>query len=198
MPDHFRGGGGGESAPPQPPLVLLLSEALGLCAPHTTPLKHCAPKTLCPSDTPVYCSPGTRRCLTVVHPTNARPQGHSADGLPCARGNGLWRAHGGKRHGVPGAPCGRGRGRPGGCERRAPGALQPPPPPPHVTFRRVVAPLRGPGQSPVLPSACCVGSLRSVGRCGRCSCWCRFRVRGAQWLVCWGCAVPPPPSRGCP
>ena len=51
---------------------------------------------------------------------------------------------------------------------------------PCVTFRRVVAPLRGPGQSPVLPFACCVGSLLSVGRCGRCSCWCRFRVRGAQ------------------
>ena len=63
-----------------------------------------------------------------------------------------------------------------------------PPPPPCVTFRRVVAPLRGPGQSPVLPFACCVASLRSVGRCGRCSCWCRFRVRGAQSLVCWGCA----------
>ena len=56
----------------------------------------------------------------------------------------------------------------------------------------------GPGQSPVLPFACCVGSLLSVGRCGRCSCWCRFRVRGAQWLVCWGragCGSPPsPPS----
>ena len=36
------------------------------------------------------------------------------------------------------------------------------------------------GQSPALPFACCVGSLLSVGRCGRCSCWCRFRVRGAQ------------------
>ena len=59
---------------------------------------------------------------------------------------------------------------------------------PCVTFRRVVAPLRGPGQSPVLPFACCVGSLLSVGRCGRCSCWCRFRVHGAQYLVCWGCA----------
>ena len=54
---------------------------------------------------------------------------------------------------------------------------------PRVTFRRVVAPLRGPGQSPILPFTCCVGSLRSVGRCGRCSCWCRFRVRGAQWSV---------------
>ena len=53
-------------------------------------------------------------------------------------------------------------------------------PPPCVTFRLVVAPLRGPGRSPVLPFACCVGSLLSVGRCGRCSCWCRFRVRGAQ------------------
>ena len=42
-----------------------------------------------------------------------------------------------------------------------------------VTFRRVVVSLRGPGQSPVLHFACCVGSLRSVGRCGRCSCWCR-------------------------
>ena len=61
-------------------------------------------------------------------------------------------------------------------------------PPPCVTFRRVAVPLRGPGQSPVLPFACCVGSLRSVGRCGRCSCWCRFRVRGAPSLVCRGCA----------
>ena len=60
--------------------------------------------------------------------------------------------------------------------------------PPCVTFRRAVVSLRGPGQSPVLPFACCVGSLRSVGRCGRCSCWCHFRVRGAQSLVCWGCA----------
>ena len=46
-------------------------------------------------------------------------------------------------------------------------------PPPCVTFRLAVAPLRGPGRSPVLPFACCVGSLLSVGRCGRCSCWCR-------------------------
>ena len=60
-------------------------------------------------------------------------------------------------------------------------------PSPRVTFRRVVAPLQGPGQSPVLPFACCVGSLRSVSRCGRCSCRCRFRVRGAQSLVYRGC-----------
>ena len=60
-------------------------------------------------------------------------------------------------------------------------------PPPCVTFRLVVVSLRGPGRSPVLPFACCVGSLLSVGRCGRCSCWCRFRVRRSQWLVCWGC-----------
>ena len=60
---------------------------------------------------------------------------------------------------------------------------------PRVTFRRVVAPLRGPGRSPVLPFACCVGSLRSVGRCGRCSCGCRFRVRALP---------PPPPPRLCP
>ena len=60
-------------------------------------------------------------------------------------------------------------------------------PSPRVTLRRGVAPLQGPGQSPLRPFACCVGALRSVGRCGRCSCWCRFRVRGAQW-VRWGCA----------
>ena len=53
-------------------------------------------------------------------------------------------------------------------------------PSPCVTFRRVVVPLRGPGQPPVLPFACCVGLLLSVSRCGRCSCWCYFRVRGAQ------------------
>ena len=63
-----------------------------------------------------------------------------------------------------------------------------PPPPPCVTFCRIAVSLRGPGQSPVLPFACCVGSLRSVGRCGRWSCWCRFHVRGAQSLVCRGCA----------
>ena len=51
-------------------------------------------------------------------------------------------------------------------------------PAPCVTFRRVVVSLWGPGQSPVLPFACCVGSLRFVGRCGPCSCWCRFRVGG--------------------
>ena len=50
----------------------------------------------------------------------------------------------------------------------APAQLQLPSPP-RVTVRLVVAPLRGPGRSPVLPFACCVGSLRSVGRCGRCS-----------------------------
>jgi hypothetical protein len=57
---------------------------------------------------------------------------------------------------------------------RWPPALQPPAPrggglangpqaPPRVTFRRVVVSLRGPGQSPVLPFACCVGLLLSVG-----------------------------------
>ena len=66
--------------------------------------------------------------------------------------------------------------------------MPPLPLPPCVTFHLVVVSLQGPGQSPVLPFACCVGSLLSVGRCGRCSCWCHFRVRGAQWLVCWGCA----------
>ena len=62
------------------------------------------------------------------------------------------------------------------------------PPPLRMTFRLVVVPLRGPGQSPVRPFACCVGSLLSVGRCGRCSCWCRFRIRGAPSLVYRGCA----------
>ena len=33
---------------------------------------------------------------------------------------------------------------------------------PCVTFRQVVVPLRGPGQSPGLPFACCVGPLRPV------------------------------------
>ena len=49
-----------------------------------------------------------------------------------------------------------------------------------VTFRRVAVFLRGLGQSPVLPFACCVGSILSDGRCGGCSLWCRFRVSGAQ------------------
>ena len=58
---------------------------------------------------------------------------------------------------------------------------------PCVTFRLVVAPLRGPGQSPFFPShvasGCCFLSAAAAG-----ACWYRFRVRGAQWLVWWGCA----------
>ena len=46
------------------------------------------------------------------------------------------------------------------------GLIQRPPPPPCVTFRRVAVSLRGPGQSPVHPFACCIGSLRAVGRFG--------------------------------
>ena len=38
-----------------------------------------------------------------------------------------------------------------------------------VTFRRAAVSLRGPGQSPFLPFACCVGLLRSDGRRGLCS-----------------------------
>ena len=76
---------------------------------------------------------------------------------------------------------------------------------PRVTFRLVVVSLWGPGQSPGLPFACCVGSLLSVGCCGRCSCWCRLRVGGAQWLGVGvvpavhrgGAPPPPPPSSGC-
>ena len=85
-----------------------------------------------------------------------------------------------RRHGA--SPLGYARARTPG------GAVPWQPVTPCVTFRRGVAPLRGPGQSPGLPFACCVGSLRSVGRCGRCSRWCRFRVRGAPSLVCRGCA----------
>ena len=63
-----------------------------------------------------------------------------------------------------------------------------PPPPPCVTFRWVAVSLRGPGQSRVRPSACCVGSLRSDGCCGRCSfCGVVFALAGpSRWS-------PPPP-----
>ena len=52
---------------------------------------------------------------------------------------------------------------------RGPGQspVVPSPPPPRVTFRRVVVSLRGPGQSPVLPFACCVGSqVLTAAACG--------------------------------
>ena len=54
-----------------------------------------------------------------------------------------------------------------------------------MTFRRVAVSLRGPGQSPVLPFVCCVGSLCFLGHCGLSSCWCR--ICRAQSLVYWGC-----------
>ena len=66
-----------------------------------------------------------------------------------------------------------------------------------MTFRLVVAPLRGPGRSPVLPFACCVGSLLSVGRCGRCSCWCRFSVRPVVGVLGLPPPLPPPPDQNC-
>ena len=58
--------------------------------------------------------------------------------------------------------------------------------PPCVTFRLVVVSLWGPGQSPVLPFACCVGSLLSVGRCTV------FHVRllGLPGTVQWGQTKP--------
>ena len=84
--------------------------------------------------------------------------------------------------------AGRGNGHKAGLAKMSSRPLFKEPPPPCVTFRRVAVSLRGPGRSPVRPFARCVGSLRSVGRCGWCSRWCRFRARGAQWLVCRGCA----------
>ena len=54
---------------------------------------------------------------------------------------------------------------------------------PSVTFRLVVVPLRGPGRSPVLPFACCVGSLLSVGRCGRCSGVVSAFTEPSSWCV---------------
>ena len=56
--------------------------------------------------------------------------------------------------------------------------------PPCVTFRLVAVSLRGPGQSPDLPFACCVGSLLSVGRCGRCSPLCSCNEYWGQRSSC--------------
>ena len=70
-----------------------------------------------------------------------------------------WGRHRKGPHPIFRIAAGSGRARVGQSDR----------PPPRVTFRLVVVSLRGPGQSPVLPFACCVGSLRSGGRCGRCS-----------------------------
>ena len=66
---------------------------------------------------------------------------------------------------------------------------------PRVTFRRVVVPLRGPGQSPVLPSACCVGSVRSVGCCGGAPAGAPPPARAVVYVT--DCPDPPPPPRGC-
>ena len=97
-------------------------------------------------------------------------------------------------------------------------AIPRPPIPPRVTLHRVAGSLRGPGRSPARPFACCVGSLRSVGRCGR---WMQKKKIGAVGAVspaplslktCWGgvdtrtgwrtaplgTPPPPPPSRRSP
>ena len=114
------------------------------------------------------------------HKPKVGPQGRRRDRGFCAVGIG--RRHRWRRRVYMGGPSlGKPSALTGVCEtsRRAYT--------PCVTCRLVVVPLRGPGQSPVLPFACCVGLLLSASRCGRCSCW-SFCVRGAQWLVCWGCA----------
>ena len=49
---------------------------------------------------------------------------------------------------------------PGAPASKAPIKQHPRHPSPCVTLRRVAVSLRGPGQSPILPFACCVGSLR--------------------------------------
>ena len=69
-----------------------------------------------------------------------------------------------------------------------------------MTFRLVVAPLRGPGRSPVLPFACCVGSLLSVGRCGALagdvsafaepSSWCAGALLNVAWCAVCASAAP--------
>ena len=135
-------------------------------------------------------------CTTVAREVGVRvPERRRDGGRP-----GLWVNRGQKHGGAPGHLGDAGQYNTGGwtgcpptCEPQTMGrgatcqslrrmrSTQPPTTrSPCVTFRLVVAPLRGPGRSPVLPFACCVGSLLSVGRCGWCSCWCRFRVRGAQ------------------
>ena len=63
-----------------------------------------------------------------------------------------------------------------------------PPLTPCMTLCQVAVSLRGPGRSPVLPFACCVGSMRSDGCCGRCSLWCRFRASGPSSWRTGGCA----------
>ena len=121
-----------------------------------------------------------RRVLEAVVPASHRPRADLPEGVMGAANAPHWGGWGPvnkRRRGNPElVQGGRGEFLNGDCF----GSFSATKPPPCVTFRRVVVPLRGPGQSPVLPSACCVGSLLSVGRCGRCSCWCRFRVRGAQ------------------
>ena len=139
---------------PRPSLSRSLTPALACWLPHSLPqpfLPLLHPSLHLPYRRPPARLQAACRCMPLVHCAGARTGDVPIHG---ARGGG------------------------GGEDDLA----DPPPQaePPRVTFRLVVVSLRGPGQSPVLPFACCVGSLLSVGRCGRCSCWCRFRVRGAQ------------------
>ena len=65
-----------------------------------------------------------------------------------------------------------------------------------MTFRLVVAPLRGPGQSPVLPFACCVGLLLSgafagvVSAFAEPSSWCVGAVLNVAWCAVCASAAP--------
>ena len=168
----FGGGGGGWhripwAAPPTP---------LGLLRGHGVAFGVRAPRT--PSHGPGgVCGPG---------PTAAARTGPGPDG-PQRAPNGAAEGAGQTAFGAfTAAPEHLGKCTGGGASAQidAPPVHFPkfsgPRSAPCVTFRRVVASLRGPGRSPGLPFACCVGSLLSVGRCGRCSCWCRFHVHGAQ------------------
>ena len=73
--------------------------------------------------------------------------------------------------------------------------------PPCVTFRLVVVPLRGPGQSPILPFACCVGLLLLpaaaagalagvVSAFAEPSSWCVGAVLNVEWCAVCASAAP--------
>ena len=157
-------------------------------------MSHLFPPFLPPNmRTPTW-TPSTIRPLCTNTRGRLRAEWSPSSPRPLAFVTPLWaatRTAGGKNR----APCKRGRA--GGSSPPPP--PPPNPPPPNVTFRRAAGSLRGPGQSPVLPSASVGCALTAAGVSDGVG---ASLAEPSSWRTggCAGCCPPPdrPPPPGSP